>query len=459
MKRLTLIVTVFLLLIASSSNSATIHVPGDQPTIQAGIDVSLDGDTVLVAHGMYEENINFRGHEILLTSNFLFSDDTIDILNTIIDGSMAAHPDSGSVVMFAMGERSAMINGFTIRNGSGTTNAPNGVVFGGGIACFGDVSPTISNNYIHSNRIERGHNAIGGGIFVFASRLGDFPPPTIISGNRIFDNEAENGGSGILIEFGAASLVGNVIYGNSVSTLVDIIGTVGIKQSIVTIKNNTIANNPINAIAVLNGISTITFEDNILFTDTVDERFVSRAIVNRAGADPEYLSFSNNCIFGTFQEIFTLPPLPGVLDTVTTNVNGTVSDLHLNIYRDPLFCFPHENGYSLTAESPCIGASTGLTDIGAFPFEPCCILPGDINNDTFVDLGDVMTLTNYIIGDGTVSCCCQTLDLDGSGRVDVADIRYLLVFLFGHGPPPVCSSIEGSDCPAFAPQQETGGAF
>src|SRR5216117_3331126 len=46
-----------------------IHVPADQPTIQAAINAAVNGDTVQVSPGTYIENINFLGKAITVAGD------------------------------------------------------------------------------------------------------------------------------------------------------------------------------------------------------------------------------------------------------------------------------------------------------------------------------------------------------------------------------------------------------
>ena len=62
----------------------TINVPEDYPIIQEAIDNAQSADTVLVSSGMYRENINFKGKDIVLGSLFLTTGDVKYISQTII---------------------------------------------------------------------------------------------------------------------------------------------------------------------------------------------------------------------------------------------------------------------------------------------------------------------------------------------------------------------------------------
>lgn len=120
----------------------TIHVPGDASTIQAGIDAAANGDTVIVAPGTYNENIDFKGKAVTVTSGArAFSDAAVAA--TIINGSA-----DGPVVSFVTNEpTSAVLNGFTVQNGHiSLFSEPNGC----GIS-IDNASPTISNNVVTNN--------------------------------------------------------------------------------------------------------------------------------------------------------------------------------------------------------------------------------------------------------------------------------------------------------------------
>ena len=83
----------------SSAHAADILVPGEQPTIQAGIDAASNGDVVIVAEGEYFENINFNGKAITLRSTD--PNNAGVVANTIFNGG-----GSGIVVACNSGEGS-----------------------------------------------------------------------------------------------------------------------------------------------------------------------------------------------------------------------------------------------------------------------------------------------------------------------------------------------------------------
>lgn len=89
-----------------------VYVPGDAPTVQAGINLARDRDLVLVAPGVYRENIELSGKTITLASQYLTTQNPDFIDQTILDGN------GNTVVTVApsVGPETRII-GFTIRNG------------------------------------------------------------------------------------------------------------------------------------------------------------------------------------------------------------------------------------------------------------------------------------------------------------------------------------------------------
>jgi hypothetical protein len=205
-----------LMAVAGSPSARIRHVPGDFATIQAAIDSSAAGDTVLVAPGRYVENIRFGGKGIVVASEYLLTRDPAVIPRTVIDGSRPRHPDTASVVLFIDEEDStAVLSGFTLTGGKGTvwTDAAQKAPYreGGGVLCELS-SPIIEHNVIEDNQAVEVAAAAGvlsaggGGI-----RCGYAEP--IIRNNVIRRNRGHYG-AGIVLYHSAGIVRNNLIVAN-----------------------------------------------------------------------------------------------------------------------------------------------------------------------------------------------------------------------------------------------------
>lgn len=171
-------VLITILIAPSVGLAATIHVPWEFQTIQSAVEAAKEGCTIVVAPGVYVENLDFKGKSITVKSSH-------GPEVTVIDGGQPRDPDYGSVVTFQSGEGLlSRLEGFTITNGTGSMG------WGGGIYCSG-ASPTITNNIIRENSVgNKWFGGLGGGIFCHDSSA-------VITGNTITRNYSHFGGGGI----------------------------------------------------------------------------------------------------------------------------------------------------------------------------------------------------------------------------------------------------------------------
>ena len=116
-----------LILFVSFLSATIINVPDDYSTIQAGINASDNGDTVLIAQGIYFENLILQ-KEIVLTSHAIYDELGSDfhgnenINETIISGPPEPDdPNKGSCLVIRYGDIQPTILGLTFQDGLGTS--------------------------------------------------------------------------------------------------------------------------------------------------------------------------------------------------------------------------------------------------------------------------------------------------------------------------------------------------
>jgi hypothetical protein len=219
------------------TKGATITVaPGgayDVDTIQAGIDVANNGDTVLVAPGEYVITvpITFGGKSIIVKSEAGPDETTIRM-------GTPADTKRGSVVVFENNETAASIlDGFTITGGRGIF-APSGGIWAGGGIYFDASSGTVKNCAIVQNSA-----SYGGGVICSSNSL------VTVNSCTIAGNSATGSGGGVFSVFNSSvTMTDCIVSSNSVTgATMGVAGYGGgvscAESSIVTLTNCRIADN------------------------------------------------------------------------------------------------------------------------------------------------------------------------------------------------------------------------
>jgi len=374
MKRTRQLAISLICLILGVAHGAIRNVPSEYPTIQAGIQASVDGDTVIVAPGIYFETIDFKGKDITVTSTN--PDDPRVVGYTVLNGE-----GDGSVVTFANGETAAaVLAGFTITGGYGTLNQElnegggnERLIMGAGIYCSGS-SPTITKNVIVRNsgpleineQLGQVNISYGGGIGAWQSS------PTITY-NTIRNNEAYVG-AGLICFYGAPKIHNNLIYENSGFLGGGLITFAG------EIYNNTIVRNDCDfgsrtgfpGMGVGSGGNVY-----VIFVPELGRTSVFNNIISDAPSgggivwqgDPATGVLAYNNIWNN------VPGNYGLIDDQTGGVSQfdgqfDHTGLRGNISQDPQFLASMSRDFHLTMDSPCINAGdpefvppAGQTDI------------------------------------------------------------------------------------------------
>ena len=155
---------------------------GDYAAIQAALDASSPGDTVLVYPGRYFENLIIQTNGISLISLEALTGNEAYIDSTIVDGAM-----TNPCLRVYQAVISISIRGFSFTNGLNVGS-------GGGVLVSSGSSSTILNSKVYGNAA-----SYGGGIKCNGSTLS-------LSGVSIFDNYALIYGGGL----GASAATGYV---------------------------------------------------------------------------------------------------------------------------------------------------------------------------------------------------------------------------------------------------------
>ena len=363
-------------------------------SIQHAIDVSLSVDSVLVGSGVYYENINFLGKNIVVGSLFTITGDSMDVQETIIDGGeilptvvLASGEDSTTVLIgftiingldagiYCEGsnpviqscvldqthglsrsgihcvDASPVIGSVIIQNSQGAgillENDSNPTVnhseikngFGTGIICSQSCDATLNNVIISGNNTEWA----GGGFYAASSN------PTL--NNVTISNNSSPQGGGIFLS--SSSLIGDSLFIQGNSSTFDGGGISVSYGASMELRHSIIASNTTNGVG--NGIHGQGSQSSIINCTLFNND------VNLYGEsdNPTSIQFTNSILWGSTVNMGEYNEMEVSYSLLGGGIEGIQGDVSGLTYIDvldanPLFQSVGNADFSLMGDSPCI---------------------------------------------------------------------------------------------------------
>lgn len=464
-------------LVTLAAEKAYIPVPDGWPTIQAGIDASIDGDVVQVYPGGYGDytgagnwDLEFSSKHITLTGvGYPNTYPTVECNNHRF-ANFHGEEDSTTVV-----------EGFYITRGQAD--------YGGAISITAPSSPTIQNCHIYENEA----NIDGGAISIFQSS-------PIIRNCLLYLNSADpdSGRGGAIYCFRAAPIIQNCsLEANSAFSggAVALIGTKELEGRPPILHDCLIGHNSAWHGGGVSCESADPVIDSCVFwSNRVDGTGGGIRILN-ASPTLSWCSFFGNHAYGgdggglwlgeseamvtnctitknyadTGTGIFATTSSSPHIDKTIISANGlggafimdetssvlfTCTDmaenydgewvgaiepqrwLNGNMSIDPLFCDPIWGDYHLHGLSACLPFNNDCEAlVGAYGMA-CGYICGETNGDSVCTIGDAVYLITYIFRSGPPPTNMIGADVNMDGNVDLGDAVAIVNYLFrGQGLP------------------------
>ncbi len=329
---------------------------GDYTTIQAGINASSSGDTVLVYPGSYYETVTVNDKNIEIGSRYYTTSDTSYISQTmIVSDSIGQY----GVVNFT-NDQSSLV-GFTILR----TTPPNTGIFSY------NAQPSIHNNVICN--FELGIKVIGNCPYIYRNKIYDNSDGIQLLGSTsyralaISDNEIYNNEKGIVYGNSTIPIYNNLIHTNEYA------GVVCDLDSDADIISNILSDNNI-------GLVIGPYSDLVVNNNTIVDNVVGIRVCNNTSAEINNIIIYDNTDDFEQQNPEITTDIEIAYSCIENGIPGWCTNNGDNITDDPIFEDSSNNDYSLTWDeydfSPCIDTGDPAMDwddddtppdIGALP--------------------------------------------------------------------------------------------